>query len=174
MFRKNSIIKLVIIVTLLIAQSTLTSANPGITVDVTPLNPQVVPPGPANYSVTVTSSSTETERVTLSIVNPKAGWTYSFSENDFDLTPAGTSGATKTVALNITVPAGNPFGDYLHDIRAFAVVLGFEGQFDEETFFLNVLTTAVPPPPVPEMSTFILTSVGIVGIVVNVWSRKRS
>ncbi len=167
MFRKNSIIKLVIIVTLMIAQSTLTSANPGITVDVTPVTPQVAPPGTATYSVTVTSSSTETERVTLSIVNPNAAWTYSFSENDFELTPAGTPGATKTVELSINVPRGTPNGDYLHDVRGFAVVPGYEGVFDEETFFLNVLTQAIP-----EFPAIALPIISVLGIMLLMSRRK--
>ncbi len=167
MYRRNLIVKLVIIASILIAQSTLTSAAPGITIDVTPINPQVVPIGTATYSVTVTSSSTETEIVNLSIVNPRAGWTYSFSENDFELTPAGTPGATKTVELSITVPAGTPNGDYLHDVRGFAVVPGYEGVFDEETFFLNVLTVAIP-----EFPTIALPIISALGVVFLMSRRK--
>ena len=167
MYERNLVVKLSIIAAILIAQITITSANPGIIVNVTPVNPQVVPPGNATYSVAVVSISTVTEMVNLSIVNPKNGWAYSFSYNDFEL----LAGETKNVELNITVPSGTSNGNYFHDVRGFAVVPGFVGVFDEETFFLDVLTTALPP--VPEMSTFILTSAGIVGIVVSVWSRRR-
>lgn len=168
MYRRNLVVKLIIIAAILIAQTTLASANPGITVDVTPVNPQVVPPGTASYSVTVTSSSTETEKVTLSIVNPKDGWSYSFGENDFELPPAGTPGSTKTVELSITVPAGTVNGDYFHDLKGFAVVPGFEGVFDEETFFLNVLTLAIP-----EFPTIALPVVTAIGMLFIMSKRKK-
>ncbi len=145
------------------ANAALASATPGITVDVTPVNPQVVPPGTATYSVAVVSSSTETEKVTLSIVNPRADWTYSFSENDF-LLPAG---GTKTVELSITVPAGTPNGDYFHDVRGFAVVPGFEGIFDEDTTFTNVLTTAIP-----EFPTIALPIISALGLMFLMSRRK--
>jgi hypothetical protein len=143
MCKRNLIVKLAVIAVILIIQSPLTVANPGITVDVTPASPQVVPPGIATYSVTVRSDSTEIEKVTLSIVNPRDGWIYLFSQNDFEL----PSFETINLDLSITVPEGTANGEYFHDVRGFAVVPGFEGVFDEETTFLNVLTIALDKTP---------------------------
>ena len=166
MNEKNLIVRLVIVSVIILAQSALTSANPGITIDVIPVIPGVVAPADATYSVTVVSSSTETEKVNLSIVSPKVGWTYLFSQNDFDLPPGGTI----NVELRIKVPSGTSIGEYFHDIRGFAVVPGFEGVFDEETFFLNVLTVVAP---VPELSTIILTPIGLAGIVLISRNQRR-
>ena len=164
MYKRNLIQKLILVAVILIAQVSLASANPGIGVDVTPVIPQIVPPGTATYLVDVVSSSTETERVTLSIVNPRDGWTYSFSQNDFEL----LAGETKNVELSIIVPEGIANGDYLHDVRGFAVVPEFEGIFDEETFFLNVLTIAIP-----EFPTIALPVVAVIGMLFMMSRRKK-
>lgn len=129
------------------------NANPGLALDVTPVNDKVKPGGTAQYEVSVENIGSQTENVHLSINNSKTGWTYTFSKNDFDL----AAGATETLDLDMTVPSDASVGDYYHDVKAEGKIFGITV---EETTYTNVVTTVVP-----EFNTIAIPVLAIFGIM---------
>ncbi|HDM37046.1 MAG TPA: PEF-CTERM sorting domain-containing protein [Candidatus Syntrophoarchaeum butanivorans] len=93
------------------------------------------------------------ETVHLSVTDPRSGWSYTFSENDFNLSLFGS----KTVEMLITVAPDASSGDYYHDAKAEGKVFGITV---EETIYTNVLTKVTP-----EFSTIAIPVVAILGLV---------
>ncbi len=139
----------------------LVEASPGISLDITPTNDKVLPGETASYKVKVTSQVSMDETVHLSITNPISGWSYTFSENDFNLPAYGS----KTVEMFITVASDASPGDYYHDVKAEGIL--FFGITVEETVYTNVLTTVIP-----EFSTIAIPVVAILGLVF-LFNRRR-
>ena len=135
-------------------------ADPGISLDITPINDKVLPGETASYEVNVTSQVNWDETVHLSVTNPISGWNYTFSENDFNL-PAYSS---KTVNMFITVASDASPGDYYHDVRAEGKAFGITV---EETVYTNVLTTVIP-----EFSTIAIPVVAIL-VLVFLFNRRK-
>ncbi|MCW7080883.1 MAG: hypothetical protein OCU16_07290 [Candidatus Methanospirare jalkutatii] len=135
-------------------------ADPGVSLDITPINDKVLPGETASYKVNVTSQVDMKETVHLNITNPIPGWNYTFSDNDFNL-PAYSS---KTVDMFITVAPNASPGNYYHDVKA-------EGLWDhwtvEETVYTNVLTTVIP-----EFSTIAIPAAAI--FVMLFFIRRRA
>jgi len=150
-----------IVFALALVTASLVEANPGISLDITPINDTVLPGETASYEVNVTSQIGMDETVHLSITNPISGWNYTFSDNDFNL-PAH---ASKTVDMYITVASDASPGDYYHDVKAEGKFLGVT---IEETVYTNVLTTVIP-----EFSTIAIPAAAIF-VLLFVLRRKRA
>ena len=136
-------------------------ANPGISLDITPINDTVLPGETASYEVNVTSQVNWDETVHLSITNPISGWSYTFSENDFNLPASGS----KTVDMFITVASDASPGDYYHDVKAEGKAFGITV---EDTVYTNVLTTVIP-----EFTTIAIPAAAIF-VLFFVLRRKRA
>ena len=150
-----------IVFALALVTASLVEANPGISLDITPINDTVLPGETASYEVNVTSQVNWNETVHLSITNPISGWNYTFSENDFNL-PAH---ASKTVDMYITVASDASPGDYYHDVRAEGKAFGITV---EDTVYTNVLTTVIP-----EFTTIAIPAAAIF-VLLFVLRRKRA
>jgi len=150
-----------IVFALALVTASLVEANPGISLDITPINDTVLPGETASYEVNVTSQVNWDETVHLSITDPISGWSYTFSENDFNLSAYGS----KTVDMFITVASDASPGDYHHDVKAEGKVFGVTM---EETVYTNVLTTVIP-----EFSTIAIPAAAIF-VLLFVLRRKRA
>jgi len=150
-----------IVFTLALVTISLVGASPGISLDITPINDKVLPGETASYEVKVTSQVSIDETVHLSITDPISGWSYIFSENDFNLPAYGS----KTVEMFITVASDASPGDYYHDVKAEGIP--FFGIAVEKTVYTNVLTTVIP-----EFSTIAIPVVAILGLVF-LFNRKK-
>ena len=109
----------------------------------------------------VTSQVNWDETVHLSITNPISGWSYTFSENDFNLPASGS----KTVDMFITVASDASPGDYYHDVKAEGKAFGITV---EDTVYTNVLTTVIP-----EFTTIAIPAAAIF-VLFFVLRRKRA
>ena len=113
-------------------------------VTVNPIKDEVFPGENATYDVEVMSISNPgdpMEHVYLSIENPKAGWTYSFSPEDFMI----NASETKHSLLNIIVPGDETSGDYYHTINATVYLAGYEFLgVTSKTSFANLKTGVIP------------------------------
>lgn len=91
----------------------------------------------------------ESEHVNLSINQSSSpSWTYTFSENEFDIDP----GDTKGVILSIEIPDGVTAGNYFVTVNSNATVPTKPWLPPETTFaqcFVNVSSTIVAPTPTP-------------------------
>ena len=150
-----------IVFALALVTASLVEANPGISLDITPINDTVLPGETASYEVNVASQVDMEETVHLSIKNPISGWSYTFSDNDFNL-PAH---ASKTVDMYITVASDASPGDYYHDVKAEGKFLGVPV---EDTVYTNVLTTVIP-----EFTTIAIPAAAIF-VLLFVLRRKRA
>ena len=150
-----------IVFALALVTASLVEANPGISLDITPINDTVLPGETASYEVNVTSQVNWDETVHLSITNPISGWSYTFSENDFNLPASGS----KTVDMFITVASDASPGDYYHDVKAEGKAFGITV---EDTVYTNVLTTVIP-----EFTTIAIPAAAIF-VLFFVLRRKRA
>lgn len=143
-------------------------ADPGIVVSVDAIVNTVAPGGTATYKVRVQSITDELEHIVLSIDNPRVGWTYTFSQSEFDLDP----GATVEVDLSITVPVGTSIGTYYHDVKGDAYLPGFEflGSVETSTY-TNVETIAIPEYPTIALPVMIV--LGLVFGVSRIKNREK-
>jgi len=150
-----------IVFALALVTASLVEASPGISLDITPINDKVLPGETASYEVNVTNQENWNETVHLSITNPISGWSYTFSENDFNLPAFGS----KTVDMFITVASDASPGDYYHDVKAEGIVFGVA---IEKTVYTNVLTTVIP-----EFTTIAIPAAAIF-VLLFVLRRKRA
>ena len=150
-----------IVFALALVTASLVEASPGISLDITPVNDTVLPGETASYEVNVTSQVNWDETVHLSITDPISGWSYTFSENDFNLPAFGS----KTVDMFITVASDASPGDYYHDVKAEGKAFGITV---EDTVYTNVLTTVIP-----EFTT-IAIPVAAIFVLFFVLRRKRA
>jgi len=171
---KQNIIRLILLV--LIVLMTVNTVNAGILLDVTPVVNVVPPGGTAIFNVTVIKddpapgdeSNDVLEIIDLSVVdmaeNP-ISWTNTFTPNLFQMGPY-PSDMTRTSTLKLVVP--DPFTQ--------AVELQIKG----EVFYENGPGSGIPDTeygvasfaifpisvyPVPELSSIMLTSAGLLGLV---------
>ena len=137
------------------------SANPGISVDVTPVKAEVVYGETAIYNVSVYCFVGFPEHVLLEISNPTSGWTYTFDPDEFDI----NTGETVYSNLTIAVPNDASPGEYYHDVNATA---SFMSIIVQETTYTNVLTTVIP-----EFATIALPVAAIFGLLLLIRRRKE-
>ena len=149
-----------VLLALMAIATTVVDASPGLLIDITPVKDKVLPGETASYKVNITNLMSWAETVHLRVENPITGWSYTFSENDFNL-PAY---ASKTVDMYITVASDASPGDYYHDVKAEGKVFGITV---EETVYTNILTTVIP-----EFKTIGIPVVAILGLVLLFNRRK--
>lgn len=125
----------------------------------------VVQGGTLNYTATLTLTEAlgfppMDETFSIEEEDKQPGWTYTFSPTDVSLSDPGDIRTTK---LTITVPLTAPTGLYKHRVNATGTdEMGhmISTWSDLEIFEIN---TAVNP--VPELSTIMLTSAGLLGLL---------
>ena len=139
------------------------SVNDGITLEVTPIDNEVLPGETATYEVSVTyfMDDPPTEHVVLSIDNPI--WSYTFDPAEFDI----TSGESKYSTLSISVPTNTQPGTYEHTVNATAT-----GQIGPVTI-TEWVTTDVETEVIPEFTTIAIPVAVIFGLILLIRRRKR-
>lgn len=157
---------LMALVLLVMAIGTVTAVP--ITIDVAPIDNEVLPGEDATYTVHVISDSNVAEDIKLYIpeAQKKTGWGYIFTPNDeFTISPYGTVDCT----LTISVPGGTSVGSYYHDVNGIARYYDpdFEEWFEGESAYLDVLTTVIP-----EFTTIAIPVAAVLGLVF-LFNRKR-
>ena len=132
------------------------------------------------YIISAMSEATVTETVTLSINESSPDYNiirdYSFSDNNFDLSP----GATNNVTLSLTIEYGTSAGDktIIVDSNA-SYTIGSTTYYDLSytSFYVEVSSTVVPysvPLALPEFNTIGLTGlIGILSVVLATFMKKR-
>jgi uncharacterized membrane protein len=124
----------------------------------------VVRGGSINYTATVTLTEEvifpRIEIFSIKEADKQAHWKYDFALDNVTLE---TIGESKTSKLTITVPVDVPTGLYQHTV----IATGYDDlgnkiiiEAEVDTYAIN---TAVPP--VPESSTIILSSLGLIGLM---------
>jgi hypothetical protein len=121
--------------------------------------------GTVNYTATLTLTEAlgfppMDETFSIEDADRQPGWIYTFSPEDVSLTDPGD---VRTTKLTITVPLSAPTGMYHHRVNAtgtdaFGHVMSTWTEID--TFQINSIVA-----PVPELSTILLTSAGLIGLV---------
>ena len=106
--------RLVLVLLVTLSTVAMVSADP-LTVDVIPIDNQVLSGETATYKVNLTNGGSVTETLTdLYTSNGPGDFTYVFSETN-GVVPAHM---TKEVDLSVTVPTGKPQGTYTFDVDA--------------------------------------------------------
>ena len=143
------------------------AADPGITMEVTPIDNEVLPGETATYEVNVSyfMDYPATEHVVLSIDNPI--WGYSFNPAEFDI----NTGESKYSTLSIYVPSDAPPGTYNHTVNATATGLIIPPI--PPVIITERVTTTVETTVIPEFSTIAIPAASIF-VLLFVLRRKRA
>jgi len=158
---KKELVFVVSLVAIMVVAIGVASADPGISVDVIPVNDEVLPGETAIYNVSVYCFAGMTEHVLLEIANPTSGWTYTFDPGEFDI----DDGETLYSNLTMEVPSGASPSDYYHDVNATAT---FWGYTVESTAYTDVLTTVIP-----EFTTIAIPVAAIFGLLLLMQRRRK-
>ena len=136
------------------------AADPGITMEVTPIDNEVLPGETATYEVSVYYFETwpSSEHVVLSIDNPI--WSYTFDPAEFDI----NTSESKYSTLSIFVPSGAPPGTYNHTVNATATAV---------PFIIEKVTTTVETSVIPEFTSIAIPVAAIFGLLVLIRRRKQ-
>lgn len=162
MRRSNRLI-LVLLVTL--STVAMVSADP-LTIDVIPIDNQVLSGETATYKVNLTNGGTIPETLTdLYTSNGPGDFTYVFSETN-GVVPAHT---TKEVDLSVIVPTSKPQGTYTFDINAdWQKPLG-PWTISKTSNYLGVVLDV----EIPEFSTIAVPVVVVIGLLLLMRRRKE-
>ena len=145
------------------------AADPGIVMEVTPIDNEVLPGETATYEVSVYyfMDDPPTEHVNLSIDNPI--WNYTFDPAEFDI----NSQQTKYSNLSIFVPTNAQPGTYSHVVNATAIgQVQIPGTPIVYTI-TEIVITDVETTVVPEF-TSIAIPVAAIFVLFFVLRRKRA
>ena len=144
------------------------AADPGITMEVTPIDNEVLPGETATYEVNVSyfMDYPATEHVVLSIDNPI--WGYSFNPAEFDI----NTGESKYSTLSIDVPSDALPGTYNHTVNATATGVLII-PIPPPVVITERVTTTVETTVIPEFSTIAIPAAAIF-ILLFVLRRKRA
>jgi len=136
------------------------AADPGIVMEVTPIDNEVLPGETATYEVNVSyfMQWPSSEHVVLSIDNPI--WGYSFDPGEFDI----NTSESKYSTLSIFVPSGAPPGTYNHTVNATATAV---------PFIIEKVTTTVETSVIPEFTSIAIPVAAIFGLLVLIRRRKQ-
>jgi len=143
------------------------AADPGITMEVTPIDNEVLPGETATYEVNVSYFMIwpSTEHVVLSIDNPI--WNYTFDPAEFDI----STDESKYSTLSIDVPSDALPGTYNHTVNATAT--GVLIPIPPPVVITERVTTTVETTVIPEFSTIAIPAAAIF-ILLFVLRRKRA
>ena len=142
------------------------AADPGITMEVTPIDNEVLPGETATYEVNVSYFMTpppSTEHVVLSIDNPI--WGYTFDPAEFDI----NNSESKYSTLSIDVPSDVQPGTYNHTVNATATGV----LIPSPVVITERVTTTVETTVIPEFSTIAIPAAAIF-VLLFVLRRKRA
>lgn len=140
---------------------------------VTPVDVEAVSPGGSiDYEITVEVTEdlySPWQEEIFSISDKQSGWNYNF--NPESVTLYNNIGETKSSILTMTVPNDAPIGLYSHTVVAtgydeFGKDINVETEVD--TFVVNT-----PIEPIPELNTGILTSAGMIGLILILRKYKK-
>ena len=129
------------------------AADPGITMEVTPIDNEVLPGETATYEVNVSyfMDDPATEHVVLSIDNPI--WGYTFDPAEFDI----NTSESKYSTLSIDVPSDAQPGTYNHTVNATATGV----LIPPVIIITERVTTTVETTVIPEFSTIAIPAAAI-------------
>ena len=144
------------------------AADPGITMEVTPIDNEVLPGETATYEVNVSyfMTSPSTEHVVLSIDNPI--WDYTFDPAEFDI----NTGESRYSTLSIDVPSDALPGTYTHIVNATAT--GVLIPIPPPVVITERVTTTVETTVIPEFSTIAIPAAAAIFVLLFVLRRKRA
>ena len=136
------------------------AADPGIVMEVTPIDNKVLPGETATYEVNVSYFMTwpSTEHVVLSIDNPI--WNYTFDPAEFDI----NTNESKYSNLSIFVPTNAQPGTYEHTVNATATAA---------PFIIEKVDTTVETTVIPEFTTIAIPVAAIFGLLLLIRRRKQ-
>jgi len=136
------------------------AADPGIVMEVIPIDNEVLPGETATYEVNVSYFMTwpSSEHVVLSIDNPI--WSYTFDPAEFDI----NTSESKYSTLSIFVPSGAPPGTYNHTVNATATAV---------PFIIEKVTTTVETSVIPEFTSIAIPVAAIFGLLLLIRRRKQ-
>ena len=136
------------------------AADPGIVMEVIPIDNEVLPGETATYEVNVSYFMTwpSSEHVVLSIDNPI--WSYTFDPAEFDI----NTSESKYSTLSIFVPSGAPPGTYNHTVNATATAV---------PFIIEKVTTTVETSVIPEFTSIAIPVAAIFWLLLLIRRRKQ-
>ena len=142
------------------------AADPGIVMEVIPIDNEVLPGETATYEVNVSYFMTwpSSEHVVLSIDNPI--WGYSFDPGEFDI----NTSESKYSTLSIFVPSDAPPGTYNHTVNATATGLIIPPI--PPVIITERVTTTVETTVIPEFSTIAIPAAAIFGLLFFIRRRR--
>ena len=157
--------KLILVLFVTLSTVSMVSADP-LTIDVIPIDNQVLPGEAATYTVSLTNGGTVTETLTnLYASNGPGDFTYVFSETTGDV----PGGGTKEVDLSVTVPAGKPQGTYTFDVNADWQKPMGPLTIRKTSNYLGVVLDV----EIPEFSTIAVPVVAVIGLLLLMRRRKE-
>ena len=162
---KTKSIKIGFVAFMLLLMVGTAAADPGIVMDVTPIDNEVLPGETATYEVNVSyfQSWPSSEHVVLSIDN--AIWSYTFDPAYFDI----NTGESKYSTLSISVPTNAQPGTYNHTVNATATAgIPFPPFIIKEGVTTDVNTTVIP-----EFTTIAIPVAAIFGLLLLIRRRKQ-
>ena len=136
------------------------AADPGIVMEVIPIDNEVLPGETATYEVNVSYFMTwpSSEHVVLSIDNPI--WSYTFDPAEFDI----NTSESKYSTLSIFVPSDAPPGTYNHTVNATATAV---------PFIIEKVTTTVETSVIPEFTSIAIPVAAIFWLLLLIRRRKQ-
>lgn len=146
--------------------STFASANPGIVVTVDPRESSITQGTSDILSVRVESITNMEELVVLSIVDPRTGWIYTFSENSFVILP----GQIIDLDLEVIVPQAEKVDSYQHLVRGDAYLPNWEflGSIESSPFYIIINVIGIP-----EFPTVAVPVIAALGLMLVMTRRKE-
>lgn len=164
-FYMKELNRLILVLLVTLSTVAMVSADP-LTVDVIPIDNQVLSGETATYKVNLTNGGSVTETLTdLYTSNGPGDFTYVFSETN-GVVPAYT---TKEVSLSVTVPTGKLQGTYTFDINAdWQKPLGPFTISDTSNYLGVILDVEIP-----EFSTIAVPAVTMIGLLLLMRRRKE-
>ncbi len=143
-------------------------ASAGVILTVTPVGPSfAIQGGTIDYQATVTVEDTglgspwEEEFFSINDADKQPGWNYNF--NPGSVMVYDNPGESQSSILTMSVPIDAPVGTYSHTVEATG--------YDEDGIALQIYTeldvwvVSTLVEPIPELNTAILTSAGMLGLI---------
>lgn len=150
-----------------------TDISSAVELTVSPENGIIVVRGQSiNYTATVTSTEEvifpRIEVFSIKEADKQVRWQYDFAPDNVTLE---TIGESKNSKITITVPVDVPTGLYQHTI----IATGYDDLGNKLIIEAEVDTYAINTsvPPIPESSTIILLTLGLIGLMVITRKHKK-
>lgn len=167
---KASVVSVLLFVFILICTVS-ASPGPGVELTITPRNISVLPGETATYTVVVKSITTELEHVSLSMEDEVPGWSYAFSNPEFNISQRETITST----LVVSVPSTATVGAHESKVKAEALVPGWPPEFAEKSYFtIMTITILRIDATLPVLSpTGLAVLIGLLSIIAVCGIKRR-